>query len=261
MLTLLLDAQFNWLSVHVKTYLALHGGAFSPFKSAWAQNRKSTYLLRDGQSGKLTVDDYGAKTGRSPGKMRQLNINGPLYIGTWGSLLSQPLPPLPQHHLHSNTYCKWSWLNHIITMTQQSAVSCPGRGWMSSQPLYLSPWRRHEGNLPAHQQAVQRRPGGLRVPFHPLHRLPLSAGGGRRRRQKHQHMLQLEKGQSSAGGKSWTCRYNQRKRKRQDLLVLAFRAIRVETGTIKSTNAVRKQLSVVPKDLSFRGGDSNPVFI
>ncbi|KAM9857833.1 pikachurin isoform 2-T2 [Aulostomus maculatus] len=37
--------------------------------------------VRDGQSGKLTVDDYGAKTGRSTGKMRQLNINGPLYIG------------------------------------------------------------------------------------------------------------------------------------------------------------------------------------
>ncbi|XP_015195849.2 pikachurin isoform X2 [Lepisosteus oculatus] len=37
--------------------------------------------VRDGQSGKLTVDDYGAKTGKSPGKMRQLNINGDLYIG------------------------------------------------------------------------------------------------------------------------------------------------------------------------------------
>ncbi|XP_071774093.2 pikachurin isoform X1 [Centroberyx gerrardi] len=37
--------------------------------------------VRDGQSGKLTVDDYGAKTGRSSGKMRQLNINGPLYVG------------------------------------------------------------------------------------------------------------------------------------------------------------------------------------
>ncbi|XP_062905667.1 pikachurin isoform X1 [Mobula hypostoma] len=37
--------------------------------------------VRDGQSGKLTVDDYGAKTGKSPGKMRQLNINGPLYVG------------------------------------------------------------------------------------------------------------------------------------------------------------------------------------
>ncbi|KAG7253803.1 hypothetical protein CRUP_015719 [Coryphaenoides rupestris] len=37
--------------------------------------------VRDGQSGKLTVDDYGAKTGCSPGKMRQLNINGPLYVG------------------------------------------------------------------------------------------------------------------------------------------------------------------------------------
>ncbi|KAF3851144.1 hypothetical protein F7725_012916 [Dissostichus mawsoni] len=38
-------------------------------------------IFRDGPSGKLTVDDYGAKTGRSPGKMRQLNINGPLYVG------------------------------------------------------------------------------------------------------------------------------------------------------------------------------------
>ncbi|XP_034152557.1 pikachurin isoform X2 [Esox lucius] len=37
--------------------------------------------VRDGQSGKLTVDDYGAQTGRSPGKMRQLNINGVLYVG------------------------------------------------------------------------------------------------------------------------------------------------------------------------------------
>ncbi|XP_058491162.1 pikachurin isoform X1 [Solea solea] len=37
--------------------------------------------VRDGQTGKLTVDDYGAKTGRSAGKMRQLNINGPLYVG------------------------------------------------------------------------------------------------------------------------------------------------------------------------------------
>lgn len=44
-----------------------------------------THLFRDGQSGKLTVDDYGAKTGRSGGKMRQLNINGPLYVGTWSS--------------------------------------------------------------------------------------------------------------------------------------------------------------------------------
>ncbi|XP_051952065.1 pikachurin-like isoform X1 [Xyrauchen texanus] len=37
--------------------------------------------VRDGQFGKLTVDDYGAKTARSPGKMRQLNINRDLYIG------------------------------------------------------------------------------------------------------------------------------------------------------------------------------------
>ncbi|GAA6098966.1 pikachurin [Tachysurus ichikawai] len=37
--------------------------------------------VREGQSGKLTVDDYGSELGRSPGKMRQLNLNGELYIG------------------------------------------------------------------------------------------------------------------------------------------------------------------------------------
>lgn len=38
--------------------------------------------VRDGQSGKLTVNDYSAKTGKSPGMMRQLNINGgDLYVG------------------------------------------------------------------------------------------------------------------------------------------------------------------------------------
>ncbi|XP_049623663.1 pikachurin-like [Suncus etruscus] len=37
--------------------------------------------VRDGQSGKITVDDYGARTGKSPGMMRQLNMNGALYVG------------------------------------------------------------------------------------------------------------------------------------------------------------------------------------
>ncbi|MEE6458052.1 hypothetical protein FKM82_000164 [Ascaphus truei] len=37
--------------------------------------------VRDGQSGKMTADDYGAKTGKSPGLMRQLNINGDVYVG------------------------------------------------------------------------------------------------------------------------------------------------------------------------------------
>uniref|UniRef100_A0A8C6RKI4 Pikachurin n=1 Tax=Nannospalax galili TaxID=1026970 RepID=A0A8C6RKI4_NANGA len=37
--------------------------------------------VRDGQSGKITVDDYGARTGKSPGMMRQLNIHGALYVG------------------------------------------------------------------------------------------------------------------------------------------------------------------------------------
>ncbi|XP_043925832.1 pikachurin [Protopterus annectens] len=37
--------------------------------------------VRDGPSGKLTVDDFGARTGKAPGNMRQLNINGELYLG------------------------------------------------------------------------------------------------------------------------------------------------------------------------------------
>lgn len=37
--------------------------------------------VRDGQSGKITVDDYGARTGKSPGRMRQLNMRGALYVG------------------------------------------------------------------------------------------------------------------------------------------------------------------------------------
>ncbi|XP_076855295.1 pikachurin isoform X2 [Brachyhypopomus gauderio] len=37
--------------------------------------------VREGQFGKLTVDDYGSTTGRSAGKMRQLNISGDLYVG------------------------------------------------------------------------------------------------------------------------------------------------------------------------------------
>lgn len=117
-----------------------------------------------------------------------------------------------------DTYCKWSWLPVILLLLWRSSllVAVQAEGGWALNSLYLSPWRRHEGNLPAHQQAVQRRPGGLRVPLHPLHRLPLSAGGGRRRRQKHQHMLQLENGQSSAGGKSWTCRYNQAAPKEAD---------------------------------------------
>ncbi|KAM6188183.1 LOW QUALITY PROTEIN: pikachurin-like [Sarcoramphus papa] len=37
--------------------------------------------VQDGQSGRVTMDNYGARTGKSPGKMRQLNINGDLYVG------------------------------------------------------------------------------------------------------------------------------------------------------------------------------------
>ena len=47
-------------------------------------------FYRDGQSGKITVDDYGARTGKSPGMMRQLNINGALYVGKWPWLPAEP---------------------------------------------------------------------------------------------------------------------------------------------------------------------------
>lgn len=120
--------------------------------------------------------------------------------------------------------------------------------------LCLCPWRRHEGNLPAHQQAVQRRPGGLRVPLHALHRLPLSSGGGRRWRQKHQHLLQLENdlGQSSAGVTCRTCWYDQTAPKDLDLtekqgfLVLTIRADRVDVGKTKKHKYWQKQSSLVP---------------
>lgn len=58
------------------------------------------FPFRDGQSGKVTVDDYGARTGKSPGKMRQLNINGDLYVGECS-------PFLFRTHVH---FCLRGWL-------------------------------------------------------------------------------------------------------------------------------------------------------
>ncbi|XP_032830608.2 pikachurin isoform X2 [Petromyzon marinus] len=37
--------------------------------------------VRTGQTGKLTVDDFGAVVGRSPGHMTRLDLTGPLYLG------------------------------------------------------------------------------------------------------------------------------------------------------------------------------------
>lgn len=54
----------------------------------WSSQTGGFY--RDGQSGKITVDDYGARTGKSPGMMRQLNINGALYVGKWPWHLTNP---------------------------------------------------------------------------------------------------------------------------------------------------------------------------
>lgn len=65
------------------------------------------------------------------------------------------------------------------------------RATSSQSPLWFH-YRWHEGDRPPHGPAVCWRPGGLRVPLHPVHRLPRGTGGGRCRRQEHQHLLQLE---------------------------------------------------------------------
>lgn len=64
--------------------------------------------------------------------------------------------------------------------------------------VFSPSWRRHERDRSSHEQTIHRRLGGLRVPLHALHWLPLSAGGGRRWRQEHQHLHQLEDGFSTA---------------------------------------------------------------
>ncbi|XP_030623913.1 pikachurin-like [Chanos chanos] len=50
-------------------------GSFSDGRWHWLK------ALRDGQTGRLTVDDSDSVVGKSPGKMRQLNTSGFLYIG------------------------------------------------------------------------------------------------------------------------------------------------------------------------------------
>ncbi|XP_029434340.1 pikachurin isoform X2 [Rhinatrema bivittatum] len=58
------------------------GVASIPINGSFSDGRwHRVKAVRDGQSGKLTVDDYGARTGTSAGMMRQLNINGDLYVG------------------------------------------------------------------------------------------------------------------------------------------------------------------------------------
>lgn len=123
--------------------------------------------FRDGQSGKLTVDDYGAKTGRSPGMMRQININGPLYVGRWGSL-----------------WCMFCQKHNAVICISVASLLCV--------LFVLFNHRRHERDRPSHQQAVRWRLGGLCVPFYSFHRLSLSFGGGCGWWQEHQHLLQLK---------------------------------------------------------------------
>ncbi|KAF1556232.1 Pikachurin, partial [Eudyptes schlegeli] len=62
--------------------------------------------VQDGQSGKVTVDDYGARTGKSPGKMRQLNINGDLYVGGMKEIA-----------LHTNRQYMWGLVGCISHLT------------------------------------------------------------------------------------------------------------------------------------------------
>ena len=109
--------------------------------------------------------------------MRQLNINGPLYVGRWSSQVIFPDKVL-------RMYCR---SNNNVLYSLLSLVS-----------VFSPPWRRHERDRSSHQQTIRRRLGGLRVPLHTLHWLPLSAGGGRRWWQEHQHLHQLEDGSSTA---------------------------------------------------------------
>ncbi|KAM7149512.1 pikachurin isoform 4-T4 [Molossus nigricans] len=81
--------------------------------------------VRDGQSGKMTVDDYGARTGKSPGLMRQLNFNGPLYVGStreasWAASLTSPCPP-------TTTSPSWKtpWMGRTSTLVEPSNSSWP----------------------------------------------------------------------------------------------------------------------------------------
>ncbi|XP_069739683.1 pikachurin isoform X2 [Narcine bancroftii] len=77
--------------------------------------------VREGSSGKLTVDDYGAKTGRSPGKMRQLNINGPLYVGGMKEIA-----------LHTQRQYMWGFIGCISHLTLATDVHVPLVGQASS---------------------------------------------------------------------------------------------------------------------------------
>ncbi|XP_066506757.1 pikachurin-like isoform X2 [Hoplias malabaricus] len=75
-------------------FLALHGGAvvFSYNLGSGTNTLmvNGTFIdgrwhrvkaVRDGQTGKLSVDNSTIRVGSSPGKMRQLNISGALYVG------------------------------------------------------------------------------------------------------------------------------------------------------------------------------------
>ena len=185
--------------------------------------------------------------------MRQLNINGPLYVGLWSSLLFQSIAiilftstcPIYVNLLGNFESLSLQWHSSLTESVQAGGGRAPNS-------LFLCPWRRHEGNLPAHQPAVQRRPGGLRVPLHALHRLPLSAGGGRRRRQKHQHVLQLDssRGRSSAGVTCRTCWYDQpaprnlEQTEKRVFLVLTFRADMVDVEKNKKHKYWQKRSSL-----------------
>ncbi|KAM6228255.1 pikachurin-like [Spheniscus humboldti] len=70
--------------------------------------------VQDGQSGKVTVDDYGARTGKSPGKMRQLNINGHLYVGGMKEIA-----------LHTNRQYMWGLVgcNSHLTLSTDYYIS------------------------------------------------------------------------------------------------------------------------------------------
>ncbi|NWH55124.1 EGFLA protein, partial [Fregata magnificens] len=73
--------MFRWNSP-VESYNLGSGIASIMVNGSFSDGRwHRVKAVRDGQSGKVTVDNYGARTRKSPGKMRQLNISGDLYVG------------------------------------------------------------------------------------------------------------------------------------------------------------------------------------
>lgn len=99
--------------------------------------------------------------------MRQLNINGPLYVGGFSFYT------LNKKHFR--------FLGIHVILSVLKWIFC----------TFLT-WRGHEGDSSSHEQTVLWRAGGVRVPLHALHWLSLGFGGGCGWREEHQHLFYLK---------------------------------------------------------------------